>query len=229
MAVTSRTHEIARALENVERRVLEAAKSVGRMAEEITLIAVTKTYPTSDVEILRQLGVKNFGENRDAEGAKKSKEVPGTWHFQGQIQSNKIHSISQWADAVHSLDNARHAVLLNRAIPEAKKMAVFIQVRLDKSIGRGGVDPSGLAALAETVLQCANLKLEGLMAVAPLGENPESVFARLALIHNDFRQRFPGSAALSAGMSSDFEWAIAHGATHIRIGSSILGSRMSPL
>ena len=86
MAVTSRTQEIARALADVERRVFEAAKSVGRMGEEITLIAVTKTYPTTDVEILRQLGVKNFGENRDTEGAKKSKEVPGTWHFQGQIQ-----------------------------------------------------------------------------------------------------------------------------------------------
>jgi pyridoxal phosphate enzyme (YggS family) len=216
-------------LRDVESRVISAAKDAGRKPEELTLIVVTKTYPTSDIEILRKLGVSNFGENRDAEGAKKSREVPGTWHFQGQIQSNKIHSITRWADVLHSLDKARHAGLLNRELPEGKVMRVFIQVSLDNSIGRGGAGESDLAPLAELILAYANLKLEGLMAVAPLGEDLESVYTRLALIHNDFRQRFPESGALSAGMSNDFETAIAYGATHIRIGSSILGSRMSPL
>ncbi|HEX7405523.1 MAG TPA: YggS family pyridoxal phosphate-dependent enzyme [Candidatus Nanopelagicaceae bacterium] len=229
MALISRSLEIAQALHQVQERVVKAANAAGREAEEITLIAVTKTYPVSDVEILRDLGVKNFGENRDNEGAEKSHGVPGTWHFQGQIQSNKIHSISRWADVVHSLDNVRHALLLNRAIALEKKMSVFIQVSLDNSVGRGGATPSELAPLAESILTCGNLRLEGLMAVAPLDEDPESAFARLALIHSDFRRQFPDSSALSAGMSQDFESAIAHGATHVRIGSSILGSRTSPL
>jgi uncharacterized pyridoxal phosphate-containing UPF0001 family protein len=110
-----------------------------------------------------------------------------------------------------------------------KTMGVFIQVSLEKSAGRGGADPTKLGTLAEKILELPHLKLMGLMAVAPLAENPESAFTRLAVIHSDFRRQFPEAAALSAGMSNDFEIAIAHGATHLRIGSSILGSRMSPL
>lgn len=227
--MTARRNQIANALKDVQDRVSASARNAGRRVDEIILIAVTKTYPASDVAILRQLGVENFGENRDIEGAAKSKEVPGTWHFQGQIQSNKINSIATWADVVHSLDDIRHVTRLNRAVPEGKKIAVFIQVSLDKSPGRGGADASELGPLAESILESANLHLAGLMAVAPLGENPESAFARLALIHSNFRRQFPQSIFLSAGMSNDFETAIAYGATHIRIGSSILGSRMEPL
>ena len=227
--MTARADEISTGLANVMGRITQTSHNVGRLTEEIALIVVTKTYPTTDVELLRELGVKNYGENRDAEGAEKSKVVPGTWHFQGQIQSNKIGSISQWADVVHSLDDARHAELLNKAMAFEKTMAVFIQVSLDKSARRGGADPTKLGTLAERILELPHLKLLGLMAVAPLTENPESAFTRLAVIHSDFRRQFPDSAALSAGMSNDFEIAIAHGATHVRIGSSILGSRMSPL
>ena len=227
--MTTRHDEIANALENVQDRVLVAARNAGRRVDEITLIAVTKTYPVSDVAILRQLGVENFAENRDAEGAMKSKEVPGTWHFQGQIQSNKLNSIATWADVVHSLDDMRHVLRLDRAVPKGKKISVFIQVSLDESPHRGGVEALGLVPLAQSILESTNLQLKGLMAVAPLGENPESAFARLALIHSDFCQQFPQSTSLSAGMSNDFETAIAYGATHLRIGSSILGSRMDLL
>lgn len=227
--MTTRHDEIARALKDVQDRVSAAARNAGRRVGDITLIAVTKTYPSSDIAILRELGVENFGENKDAEGAEKSKEVAGRWHFQGQIQSNKINSIATWADVVHSIDDIRHVARLNRAVPEGKKIEVFIQVSLDKSPGRGGVDASELPQIAESILESANLQLEGLMAVAPLGESQESAFARLALIHSDFRQQFPQSTFLSAGMSGDFETAIAYGATHIRIGSSILGSRTNPL
>jgi pyridoxal phosphate enzyme (YggS family) len=229
MDVKSRTREIANALSSVEERILFACQNSGRRAEEITLIAVTKTYPSSDVEILHQLGVNDFGENRDEEGARKSEDVPANWHFQGRIQSNKIKSISRWADAVHSLDNLRHASLVNDALMPEKIMSVFIQVSLDLTPTRGGIDPRALPELAEAILILTNLKLVGLMAVAPVTEEPESAYTRLALIHNDFRRRFPGSPYLSAGMSNDFESAIAYGATHLRIGSSILGSRKSPL
>lgn len=223
--MTARSYQISTHLELVKTRIQRALEISHRMSSEITLIAVTKTYPIADVEILLDLGIQNFAENRDKAGREKAAEVNATWHFQGQVQSNKIASIAQWAHAVHSLDDSRHAMLLAKAMPPAKVMSVFIQVCLDPQPGRGGVLPDQILPLAEMVSGVPTLKLEGLMAVAPLGENPESAFSRLAQIHNDFRQQFPDSPALSAGMSGDFEVAISHGATHLRIGTSILGSR----
>ena len=223
--MTTREEELSSNLDSVRRRIKQSARRVGRVPEEITLIAVTKTYPASDVGILHDLGVENFAENRDHDGREKAAAVPATWHFQGQIQSNKISSIASWASVVHSLDDPRHLRLLGAAVPESKVISVFIQVCLDPQPGRGGILPQELSPLAELVLAQSSLKLEGLMAVAPLGENPESAFSRLARIDSDFRQQFPSAVSLSAGMSGDFEIAIEHGATHVRIGSSILGSR----
>ena len=221
-----RAEEISFNLDSVRNRIAQTAERVGRDHGDITLITVTKTYPSSDVEILHELGISDFAENRDREGAEKSALIPGRWHFQGQIQSNKISSIALWADVVHSLDDARHLRLLAGALAESKVISIFIQVCLDPQPGRGGIMAQDLAPLAELALAQPSLRLEGLMAVAPLGEIAESAFSRLARIHSDFRQQFPSSPALSAGMSGDFETAIEHGATHLRIGSSILGSRV---
>ncbi len=223
--MTSRFEEIASNLESVQGRIAAAAFATSRNESEITLIAVTKTYPSADAEILRELGVKHFAENRDSEGRQKSELVPGTWHFQGQIQSNKIASIARWADVIHSIDDPRHVNLLSKAVPESKVISIFLQVCLDPQPGRGGTSPEGLSPLAELVLQNPVFRLEGLMAVAPLGENPERAFLRLAQIHSDFSRQFPSAKSLSAGMSGDFEIAIKYGATHVRVGSSILGSR----
>ena len=220
-----RREEIAAGLLEVKRRMSEALKISNRDPSDLTLIAVTKTYPVSDIEILRELGIRDFAENRDQEGRAKSVEVSGRWHFQGQIQSNKISSIAKWAEVLHSLDEVHHLKIFERVLPESSRMSIFIQVCLDPQPGRGGVLPEQIAPLAEMVTRAPTLKLEGLMAVAPLGENPESAFSRLAQIHSDFRRQFPDSPYLSAGMSGDFESAIIHGATHVRIGSSILGSR----
>lgn len=223
--MTNRREELSQNLELVRMRIFDAAKRVDRMAEDVTLIVVTKTYPITDVEILHDLGIRNFAENRDNEGREKSAMVPANWHFQGQIQSNKISSIALWADVVHSLDDPRHVRLLSAAVPESTVLSIFVQVALDPQPGRGGVAPQDLSRLAELVLSRPSLSLQGLMAVAPLGEDPEQAFLRLAQIHSDFRQQFPLSPSLSAGMSGDFESAIGHGATHVRIGSSILGNR----
>ncbi len=223
--MTSRSEEIAANLVSVLNRINVAARGVHRSETDITLIAVTKTYPSSDVQILHDLGIRNFAENRDSEGKEKSEQVPAIWHYQGQIQSNKIASIASWADVVQSLDDPRHLRLLSKAALEPKVISIFIQVCLDPQPGRGGASPDGLSPLAELALQEPSLKLEGLMAVAPLGENPESAFERLAQIHSDFSQQFPTAKSLSAGMSGDFEVAIKYGATHVRVGSSILGSR----
>jgi hypothetical protein len=221
----TRGTEIANALDRIEVRIGEAATRAGRIRDSITLVVVTKTYPVSDVEILRALGVADFGENRDSEGREKSAAVPGIWHFQGQIQSNKIRSIAQWAQVIHSIDDGGHLRKLEKSLSESKVISIFLQVTLDSHIGRGGVLPAELAPLAELALSCPHVKLEGIMAVAPLGEDPESAFSRLAQIHSDFQCNFPSARALSAGMSGDFETAIVHGATHVRIGSSILGVR----
>jgi len=220
-----RKEEIKRALDDVELRIQNAVNSVGREREEITLIAVTKTYPASDVAILHELGVADFGENREDEGREKSSQVLGTWHFQGQIQSNKIAGIARWANVVHSLDNSKHLDKFDSSLSAEKILSVFLQVSLDGQSNRGGVLPENLEALAMSVINSSHLKLVGIMAVAPLKENPRDAFSRLAQIHHDFRYKFPSAPNLSAGMSNDFEEAIAHGATHIRIGSSILGVR----
>ena len=217
-----RKAEIARNLQEVKERIIGAAKSVNRDPNEIELIVVTKTFPISDIEILRDLGETNFGENRDQEAGPKAEIISATWHFQGQIQSNKIKSICQWADVIHSISSEKE--ILKFAQSE-RKHQLFLQVSLDGQVGRGGASPAELAQLADLVNESNNLELLGLMAVAPLGVEPMKAFADLAQINQGFAGQFPNSKFLSAGMSGDFEAAIKNGATHIRVGSSILGSR----
>ena len=184
---------------------------------------VTKTFPLSDAQLLHELGVTEFGENRDQEGREKAPLVPGKWHFQGQLQSNKLKSICSWADVIQTIDSVRYVQLVSKAA--AKDLEVFIQVSLDGEVHRGGALPGDLNQIADEILATSNLNLQGLMAVAPLGEEPDSAFERLALIHQSFVARYPNAPYLSAGMSGDYLSAISHGATHIRVGSSILGSR----
>lgn len=189
----------------------------------VTLIVVTKTYPLSDIEILASLGERNFGENRASELAEKAAATSAIWHFQGQIQSNKIKTIAQYVDVLHSLDDVGHVSKFETALD--RQIDTFLQVSLDGSSGRGGVSPQELFTLATRVMESSHLNLVGLMAVAPLGQSPDIAFARLANIHRDFLKDFPFATSLSAGMSGDYQVAIEHGATHIRIGSQILGSR----
>ena len=191
--------------------------------DSVHLIVVTKTFPLSDAQLLHELGVNEFGENRDQEGKEKAPLVPGKWHFQGQLQSNKLKSICSWADVIQTIDTPRYVDLVSKAAE--KVIEVFIQVSLDGQTHRGGALPADLNAIADQVLATSNLKLQGLMAVAPLGEAPDQAFERLAAIHQSFKSNYPSAPYLSAGMSGDYLSAISHGATHIRVGSSILGSR----
>jgi pyridoxal phosphate enzyme (YggS family) len=220
--MSDRKAEISRNLQEVKERINGAAKSVNRDPNEIQLIVVTKTFPISDIEILRDLGESNFGENRDQEAGPKAQTIPAIWHFQGQIQSNKIKSICEWADVIHSISSEKEILKFAQS---ARKHQVFLQVSLDGQVGRGGASPAHLAQLADLVNESNNLDLLGLMAVAPLGVEPDKAFTDLAQINQGFAGRYPNSKFLSAGMSGDFEVAIKNGATHIRVGSSILGSR----
>ena len=206
------------------RENLEFVKS--EIPDSVKLIVVTKTFPISDVQILRELGVNDFGENRDQEGSVKAAAVPATWHFQGNLQSNKLKSICHWADVIHSLDSIRYVNLISAAAK--KQLEVFIQVSLDADLAnphRSGAKPSELSSIADSILASENLELLGLMAVAPLDRAAESAFADLSKIHQEFIKNYPQSRALSAGMSGDYKTAIQYGATHVRVGSSILGSR----
>jgi pyridoxal phosphate enzyme (YggS family) len=210
----TRREELAANLASVQERITRS---------DVTLIVVTKTYPVSDVQILKELGVENFGENRTEEGEVKAAAVPATWHFQGGIQSRKLKDIVQWADVIHSLDSTEHALKLGqRAV---RPMKVFLQLSLDGDPERGGVVESELAALAEVVVAAPNLALAGLMCVPPVSAIPAEAFSQIYSVHQRFLRDFPNAQSLSTGMSGDFEVAIDHGATHIRVGSSILGSR----
>jgi len=225
--MTQRAIEIGRNLDSIRSRIESAALAADRNPDSITLIAVTKTFPVSDIKVLYELGIRNFAENRDQEGSVKAPELPedSIWHFQGQIQSNKLRSIADWADVIHSIDEIRHAIKLSNLV---QRRRIFVQVSLDESsekINRGGVEPANLASFLAEILALENLDLLGLMAVAPLDEEPAKAFARLNGFSNSVSTTYPESSAISAGMSGDFEAAIALGATHIRIGSQILGVR----
>ena len=213
----TRIEEIELNLKTVQANIAAVA------AHPVTLIAVTKTFPASDVEILKQLGVQEFGENRDSEGAEKSAVVPGNWHFQGQIQSNKLKSITSWASVIHSLDDPRHFEIIEKVAPHP--LSIFLQVSLDGAHNRGGAGVDQLYQLAELVSGSATHTLSGLMSVPPVAMDPEAAYSQLSVIRNEFLSRFPEANSLSAGMSGDYQLAISHGATHVRVGSSILGSR----
>lgn len=229
--MSNRLKDIQSNLEKINTRIAEACSRSKRNISEITLIAVTKTYPASDVDLLKQLGIENVGENKDQEASGKISQVKEkfSWHFIGQLQSNKAKSVVTYADLIHSVDRLSLAKELQKSASAiAKKQKVLIQVDLDQSgpdSSRGGVWPADLAALAQFISQSENLELAGLMSVAPLGENPSEVFERLAQIRSDFLKNYPNAVILSAGMSEDLEAAIEHGATHLRIGSALLGER----
>ena len=222
-----RKSEIATNLATVTERITAAAKKVNRSPSDIKLIVVTKTFPIIDLQFLYELGVRDFGENRDQEASQKVSELPSdiNWHFQGQIQSNKLKSITSWATFIHSVDQLKYAKMISEFAGDQKK-SIFLQLSLDEiPESRGGVDPAKLHELASELSQFSNLNLVGLMAVAPLDESTNQAFARLSKYHQLFVEHFPEAKFLSAGMSGDYESAILHGATHIRIGSSILGNR----
>ncbi|MBC9732083.1 YggS family pyridoxal phosphate-dependent enzyme [Nocardioides marmotae] len=227
----SRREELAAGLGAVRERIAGACAASGRDAEEITLVVVTKFFPASDVRLLADLGVTDVGENRHQEAEAKAAECADLgmrWHFIGGLQSNKAAAVAAYSSVVESVDRPKLVGPLARgAATREEPLDVLLQVSLDPPgrEGRAGVDPDALPALAERVAGEERLRLRGLMAVAPLGEDPATAFARLAEIRATFVAEHPSASWLSAGMSGDLEHAVRHGATHVRIGSAVLGSR----
>lgn len=226
---SARRAEIAAGLAETRERIENACRAAGR-SDIPTLIVVTKTHPASDIDHLRALGVGDIGENRDQEAAAKVAQIAArhevTVHFIGQLQTNKAASVAGYADVVHSVDRPRLVRALAAALQRLhRRLDVLIQVDLSGSPGRGGVDPRQADDLAELVVASDFLRLRGVMAVAPLGVDPDAAFARLAGVADGIRRVAPEATWISAGMSGDLEAAVRHGATHLRVGTAILGSR----
>jgi len=233
--VTDRRAEVTAGLERVRDRVTAACEHAGRSADEVTLTVVTKFFPASDVRLLADLGVRHVGENRHQEAEAKAADCADlglTWHFIGALQSNKAAAVARYASVVESLDRPKLLRGLSAgAHVRGRPVDVLVQVNLDPGgptgTGRAGVAPQDAPGLARLVSQAEGLRLRGVMGVAPLGEDPLPAFAKLADVAEQVRLVDPSATWMSAGMSNDLEAAVESGATHVRIGSAVLGSRPS--
>jgi pyridoxal phosphate enzyme (YggS family) len=237
VSVEQRRAEIAAGLARVEERIGAACAAAGRDRTDVTLVAVTKTFPASDVGHLAALGLREVGENRAADAAAKAAACRAdgltglVWHFVGQVQTNKAAVVAGCADVVHSVDRDRLVRALDRAAGEAgRRLRCLVQVDLAEppdDAARGGARPADVPGVADSLAAAEHIDLAGVMAVAPLGADPDEAFDRLARVAEALRQDHPDAAVVSAGMSGDLEAAVRHGATHLRVGTALLGSRPS--
>jgi PLP dependent protein len=234
--VSVRSDEVGWGLRSVRTRIGEACAQVGRDPAGVTLIAVTKTFPAADVRLLAGLGVTDIGENRDQEAWAKHAacaDLGLRWHFVGRLQRNKARSVAQYADVVHSVDRLSLVTALSTAATGVgRELTALVQVSLDEdgsSADRGGVPPDLARDLADAVAIAPGLRLGGVMAVAPPAGSPDGAFARLARVGERIRDEHPAAVIVSAGMSNDLEAAIRHGATHVRVGTALLGHRAAPV
>jgi PLP dependent protein len=226
-----RLAELAANLAAVRAAIAAACAAAGRSAAEVQLIAVTKTFPVTDIMLLHELGVADVGENKDQEAVPKVAACAAAgldvrWHFVGQLQVNKAASVASYADMVHSVDRIRLVEALGRrAVAAGRQVRCLVQVSLDGGAGRGGAEPGEVLDLAAAIAAHDGLTMAGVMAVAPLGQPARPAYAQLREIAETVRSAHPGAQVISAGMSGDLGEAIAEGATHVRIGTALLGGR----
>jgi PLP dependent protein len=235
--MTDRKTQLARNMARVEERIAAACDAAGRERTDVSLIVVTKTYPASDVRFLAELGVRDVAENRDQEAKPKAADCSDLdlqWHFIGQLQTNKVKSVTTYADIVHSVDRLRLVdALSSAAVRCGREIGCLVQVALDAQSGsvggRGGAAPGDVPAVADAIAAAPGLRIDGLMTVAPLAGvyagRPGTAFDRLMEISTSVRESHPAATMVSAGMSSDLEEAVSAGATHVRVGTAVLGVR----
>lgn len=221
---------VAERLERVRGEIADAAREAGRSSDELTLIVVTKYQPLELIDVLAELGVRDFGENRHPESRNKAQHIhelrAGRLHFIGQLQRNKARQVGRYADAVHSIDREELVTALSTLDRgETAALDVLMQLSLDGDPGRGGVPLADAEALAEQIAATPTIRLRGVMAVAPLGADPLPAFEQVRLTSERVRAIVPDAEWISAGMSHDFPSAISQGATHLRIGTAITGNR----
>lgn len=237
--MNARRAEIAAALGVVRERIATACRAAGRAENAVRLIAVTKTFPVGDAALLTDLGVTDLGENREQEAGPKVADLrelrPDAdvrWHMLGRLQRNKARAVARWAAEIQSVDSDRLTDALDKAVRTAREagdrttpLDVLIQVSIDGDPERGGAPLDTLMPLADHVARSGELRLRGLMAVAPLTMTPDEAFARLARAADRLREDHPEATELSAGMTGDLESAVTHGSTCVRVGTALLGTR----
>ncbi|MEU3314046.1 YggS family pyridoxal phosphate-dependent enzyme [Streptomyces sp. NPDC006662] len=235
--MTDRKSELAENLARVEERIASACAAAGRGWDEVTLIVVTKTYPASDVRLLADLGVRHVAENRDQDAAPKAAacaDLSLNWHFVGQLQTNKVRSVAGYAQVVQSVDRPRLVTALSAAaVAQGREIGCLVQIALDAESGergsRGGAAPEQMAELADLVAGAPGLRIDGLMTVAPLAGRyagrERAAFERMMELSSGLRADHPAATMVSAGMSADLEQAVLAGATHVRVGTAVLGAR----
>ena len=237
--MTDRRAEIEAALEKVRDRIATACRTAGRSIDAVRLIAVTKTFPVGDAALLADLGVTDLGENREQEAGPKAAELrelrPNAqvrWHMLGHLQRNKARAVARWAAEVQSVDSDRLVDALDKAVRNAREagdrpdsLEVLIQASIDGDPTRGGAPLDTLVQLADRVAHSGELRLRGLMAVAPLTMTPDEAFGRLQAAAERLREDHPEATEISAGMTGDLETAISHGSTCVRVGTALLGTR----
>ena len=225
----TRLQELQQNLDEINSRIQNACTAAGRDSSEVTLIAVSKTWPAADIRLLHELGIRDFGESRDQEAFEKVAALADLeikWHFIGQVQSNKLNHIAQYAHYVHALDRAKAITGLNEAAAKHnRQINALLQISLDGDISRGGVAIESAMELSGLISSLPSLDFAGVMAVAPLNMEPDMAFSRLNQVANEIRTKYPTAKMVSAGMSNDLESAVNNGATHLRIGSALLGNR----
>lgn len=230
-----RTDVIQRNITELRERLAQACTAVGRSPDEVTIVAVTKTRPATDVRILVHLGICDIGENRDQEAVGKAtacSDMELRWHFVGQVQTRKARSVASYAEVVHSVDRLRLVSALGAGAREADRTVhCLVQVNLDpvgytgELATRGGVAPEEVLGLADAIAAEPGLVVGGVMAVAPRESDPHQAFGVLGEVSVQLQARYPEATTVSAGMSADLEQAVAQGATHLRIGAALLGDR----
>jgi pyridoxal phosphate enzyme (YggS family) len=210
----------------VRRRIAAAATAAGRDPARICLVAVTKTFGPAVIDPVLASGHRAFGENRVQEAARKwpalRERYPETeLHLIGPLQSNKVRQAVSLFDAVHTIDRAKIAAAIAEELArQGRTLKLFIQVNTGEEPQKAGVSPKGAPALLELCRRSLGLPIVGLMCIPPLAAAPGAHFSALAALAANL-----GLSQLSMGMSADFELALAHGATHVRIGSEIFGAR----
>ena len=219
----------------VQERIAAAAMTAGRRAEEITVIAVSKTHPAEAIRAAYEAGVRHFGENRVQEWEGKRAglaDVSASWHLVGRLQSNKAARAANIFDAIDSVDDSALAQRLDRARAEAgaaQKLRVLLEVQIGGEAAKSGAQIHDVAALAERFAALSHLEFAGLMCIPPFLEDPEKVrpyFQKLRELRDDIAKKMGRSLpVLSMGMSHDFSVAIEEGATEVRIGTAIFGER----
>jgi PLP dependent protein len=247
----NRESELTRALAAVRSRLAAAAEAAGRNVGEIELLPITKFFPATDVAILSRLGCRAVGESRDQEASAKVAELARLaaasaradleamrWHMVGHIQRNKAQSVARWAHTAHSIDSSRLATALDRAVAAAlvagrrqDPLRVYVQISLNGDVSRGGVDvraPGAVDQICAQVEESKSLELLGLMGIPPLDWDPDEAFDLLQSEHRRVLESHPNAVGLSAGISDDFEIAVKHGSTCVRVGTALLGPRRLP-